>query len=49
MKAKPCENCNSEIIMVKRNDGYVAECSYCGQPADFSVGVDFTEDYEDEE
>lgn len=46
---KPCDNCNSEIIIVKRGDGYVAECSYCGKPADFyEIGVDLKEIDENE-
>jgi uncharacterized Zn finger protein len=47
MKAKTCDNCNSEIIVIKRGSDYVAECSYCGKPADNTVY--FEEDYEGED
>jgi transcription elongation factor Elf1 len=47
MKAKTCDNCNSEIIVVKRGSDYVAECSYCGKPADNTVY--FEDDYEGED
>ena len=49
MKAKTCDNCNSEIIIVKKGKSHVAECSYCGSPADVQVGVDYTDEYKEED
>lgn len=34
MKAKLCDNCNSEIKIIRKGNRYVAECSYCGMTPD---------------
>lgn len=46
---KPCDNCNSQVIIIKQGNSYVAECSYCGQPADYYVGVDLTEELDEDD
>ena len=48
---KFCDNCNSEIIRVKRGRAISVECSYCGEPLDqdFDDVEDFLDQDGDEE
>lgn len=48
-KAKLCDKCNSEIITVKRDNRFVAECSYCGLPQEKGFYIEeFIPEMEDE-
>jgi DNA-directed RNA polymerase subunit M/transcription elongation factor TFIIS len=48
-KAKMCDNCNSQIITIKRNGRLVAECSYCGESSDAGFDIEDFPEYEEDE
>jgi ribosomal protein L37AE/L43A len=46
MKTKLCDNCNSEIVTVKRGNRFVTECSYCGESVEKGTVIeDFIPEY----
>jgi hypothetical protein len=50
MKSRRCDNCNSEVITIKRGRRISVECSYCGEPYE-EVGIEdfITEDGDEDE
>lgn len=49
-KTKLCDNCNSEVVIIRKGSNFVAECSYCGEIVEKGIVIEnFLPEFDEED